>query len=174
MKKILTKEKFNALIEQIGLGKKRALKEFYDLYGKFIYFAAYSVCKSTLIADEVVNDVLLKIWQLSAASKIEIENPEGWLYKVAINEAKKRNELSVVPLVENIIDVKDEIGKILDEYSFYGYIDDLAEEERMILIARFIQDLKFDDIAILLDMPLSTLTTKYYRALVKIRKKIGK
>ncbi len=174
MKKILTKEKFNALIEQIGLGKRRALKLFYDLYGKFIYFAAFSVCKSTLIADEVVNDVLLKIWQLSSTSKLEVDNPEGWLYKVAINDAKKRIERKAVPLTENIIDSKDDIGKMLDENSFYNYIDDLSEEEQIILIARFIQDLKFDDIAVLLDMPLSTLTAKYYRALAKIRKKIEK
>ncbi len=103
-----------------------------------------------------------------------MDNPEGWLYKLDINDAKKRIEWKDFPLTENIIDTKDEIGKMLDEHSFYFYIDDLSEEEQIILIARFIQDLKFDDIASLLDMPLSTLTAKYYRALVKIRKKIEK
>lgn len=174
MKNFLSKDKFNKILKQIGQGKERALKLLYDCYGKFIYFSALSACKSTTIADEVVNDVLLKIWQLAATKKIEVEHPEGWLYKISVNTAKNKLSREVLPLTENIVDTKDEIGKLLDEQAFYYYIEDLSEEEQAIFIARFIQDLKFDDIAVMLDIPLSTITARYYRALHKIKKKIEK
>lgn len=151
-----------------------ALKQFFDLYGKFIYFSANSICKSSVISEEVVNDVLYKIWQLSSKTKLEIDNPEGWLYKISINEAQKKIEKPTLPLNENIIDSKNRVDTILEVDSFRSYIANLTDEEQFIFIARFVQDMKFEDIAAALEMPLSSLTTKYYRALKKIKIKIEK
>lgn len=171
---ILAKDKFNNLLKQIGRKNKRALKTLYEKYGKFIYFSAFSVCKSSAISDEVVNDVLLKVWQLATTTKLEIESPEGWLYKISVNLAKNRIERQVFPMDENIVDNNDETEQFIESDSFYRYIEDLSEEEQAIFVARFVQDMKFEDIAIMLELPLSSLTTKYYRALEKIKKKLKK
>ena len=172
MGKALTKEEFNKLLLKIGQDHKRALKFFFDLYGKFIYWSAYSVCKSPSISDEVVNDVLLKIWKLSSTTQLEIDNPEGWIYKISVNTAKKKKEEANLPLTENIIETKNEVDKLIEEDTFYSYLEGLTDDEQFILIARFIQDMKFEDITATLEMPLSTLTSKYYRALNKIKQKL--
>ena len=174
MKKILSKEEFNKLLKKIGQKNKRALKILYDMYGKLIYFSALSVCKSSSISDEIVNDVLFKIWQLAGTTKLEIENPEGWIYKISVNLAKNRLERNVLPIDENIVYNKNEIAYIIEEDAFYSYISDLTEEEQAILVARFMQDMKFEDIANMLELPVSSLTTKYYRTLKKIKKRIEK
>lgn len=174
MKKSLTKEEFNKLLMKIGQNKKHALKSFFNLYGRFIYWSSYSVCKSSSISDEVVNDVLLKIWQLSSTTQLEIENPEGWLYKISTNMAKKKKEEPILPLNEDIIETKNEIDRLIDEDVFYSYLKGLTDDEQFIFISRFIQDLKFEDIAAILEIPLSTLTTRYYRALNKIKQNIEK
>lgn len=174
MRKAITKEEFNKLLAKIGQGQKRALKSFFNLYGKFIYWSAYSVCKSPSTSDEVVNDVLLKIWKLSSTTQLEIDNLEGWLYKISANTAKKKKEEANLPLTESIIESKNEIDKFIEEDTFYSYLEDLTDDEQFIFIARFIQDMKFEDIAAIMEIPLSTLTTRYYRALNKIRLKIEK
>lgn len=174
MKKALSKEKFNRLLIQIGLGKRRALKSFFDLYGKFIYWAAYSVSSSSSVSDEVVNDVLLKIWQLASTTQMEIDNPEGWLFTISVNAAKKKKEEDNLPLNESIIYSEKEVDKFIEEDAFYSYLEGLKDDEQFILIARFIQNMKFEDIAETLGTPLSTITTRYYRALNKIKLKLEK
>lgn len=171
MKKTLTKEEFHDLLAEIGKEPKRALKIFFDLYGKLIYWSAYSVCRSAAAADEVLNDVLLKIWQLSSATP-SVENPESWLYKISVNTAKKKRDARAVPLDESIAEPQNAIDAWIEEDSFYSYLDGLTEEEQFILIARFVQDMKFEEIAAALELPLSTVSTKYYRTLNKIKQRM--
>lgn len=171
---MLSKEKFNKLLKKIGQNNKRAFKIFYDAYGKLIYFTAFLVCKSSATANEIVNDVLLKIWQLATTKELEIGNPEGWIYTISVNTAKNKVERETLPIDESIVDNKNEIANIIEEDTFYSYLIGLTEEEQTILVARFVQDMKFNEIADMLDMPLSSLTTKYYRALEKIKKRITK
>ena len=123
-------------------------------------------------SDEVVNDVLLKIWKLSSTTQLEIDNPEGWLYKISVNTAKKKKEEANLPLNEYIVGSRNEVEKFIEEDLFYSYLEGLTEDEQFVLIARFIQGMKFEEIAEILEMPLSTLTTKYYRALNKIKQKM--
>ena len=172
MSKIITKEKFNKLLRRIGHENRRALEELYDIYGRLIYVSAFSICKSAMIADEVVDDVLVTVWQLAKNRKIAVENPEGWIYTISVNAAKNKIERETLPLHEDIASNQDDTGKLLSDDAFYEYISQLTEEERQIFIYRFIQDLKFSEIADRLQTPLSSVTSKYYRALKKIKEKL--
>jgi RNA polymerase sigma-70 factor (ECF subfamily) len=177
MNKGLTKEQFNSMLKKIGKGNKYALEQFYNRYGKMIYIAAYAVCKSDFLADEVVNDVLLKVWKLSAEN-IEVDNPDGWLYVLAVNATKDRMKNKVIskelPLKEDIIAEKDDFEDILAMNSFFSFIEDLTEEEKEILIYRFVQEQTLDRIAQEKGAPLATIASKYYRAIAKVKEKILK
>lgn len=163
---------FNALIKNIAKKDKSALEQFYKIYGRVIYVTAKTVVKSSFKADEVVNDVLLKIWNLKTLGK-KIKNPNGWLYLITVNCAK--DKIKYEKTYEEIYDIAvsdNQIEKILDEDEFYNDISELNDIEQQILIFRFVSDLTLAQIAKIINKSQGYVSATYYRALDKIKNKM--
>jgi len=163
-------KRFWELLKRISKKEKDALEKFYTLYGKLIYITALTITKSPFLADEIVDDILIKIWQLPSEYS-KIKNPRGWLYIITANcakdklrQEKKYTELFEMPYYDFNIE------KIGTDDAFYKTIVNLSDEEQQIIIFKFIEDMTFEDIAAELQKPLSTVTSTYYRALTKIKK----
>ena len=166
------KKQFKKLMKEIRRDPEKGLCRFYEVYAKIIQTTAQVICRSTDKANEVVNDVLVKIWKL-AKTIVNIENPEGWIYIITANAAK--NSLPkryIFPLEENIVADEDEFQEILDRDSFCWMIKNLSEVEQMIMTHKFVLQYTFQEIADELNKPLATVTSMYYRALEKIKKDI--
>lgn len=162
-------KRFRKIIKKMRINSEEGLRCFYNTYDKLIHLTAWSVCHSEDKVNEVVNEVLVKIWKLRNDLG-SIYNPEGWIYILTLNTAKNAvKEHYCLPLEENILSDKDEFSKIDDENSFYSMIKNLSETEQTIIIHRFISDLTFQEIAKELNKPLATVTAIYYRSLEKIK-----
>ena len=149
------------------------LEEFYKKYGRLIQITAKTFCEEDT-AHEVMNDVLVKVWKNARKIK-NIENPEGWIYIITVNTIKsafkkKQNFL----LNEDILSDKNIINDVIEQDAFFTLIKNCTETERYIMIHKFISKCTFQEIAEELQMPLSTITTTYYRALKKLEKEIQK
>lgn len=170
--------KFSKMLRKIAKQDKGSLEEFYEEYGRFIYLSALSICKSLCLADEIVNDILVKIWNLSSQIK-GIKNPKCWLYRITVNWTKDRlksSRLSERPC-EHVGDLFGEYDrgfeKLFDGDEFNYFINSLDEEEQEIIILRLVQGLSFDYIAKYKGKPISTVSSLYYRSLNKIKSKIN-
>ena len=163
-----TKKYFNKLIKRMARRDENALEEFYRIYGRLIYATAITALKSSVSADEVVDDLLIKIWK-TADKLTKISNPEGWLYVLTVNSAKDKlkSEKQYAPLY----DLKEDAvtAEIQTDGDFYIQISNLNETEQEIMIMRFVEDLSFERIAREMEKPLSTITSTYYRALEKLK-----
>lgn len=167
--KLESSKKFNKLIKKIAKGDKQALCELYSGYNKLLSSAAWSVCRSHCLADEIVDDVLAKIW-LAAKTLKKIENPAAWLCTVtkrcAIDRIKKEKQsYEFREAAEN----DPNMERLETDDAFYFYISRLNEEEQQIFILRFAQGLPFKQISKEIDKPLSTVTSIFYRAIEKLR-----
>lgn len=158
---------FNRLIGKIAVKDEKALEALYDIYGKLIYVTAMTVTKSTFKADEIVDDVLVKIWK-NADKLPKIKNPEGWLYSMTVNCAK--DKIKCEKQYVELFDLQED-GSVGDypEDDFYNKISTLDETEQEIMILKFVDDLTFKKIAKAMGKPLSTITSVYYRALEKLK-----
>ena len=126
-----------------------------------------TVTKSTFKADEIVDDVLVKIWK-NADKLPKIKNPEGWLYSITVNCAK--DKIKCEKQYVELFDLQED-GSVGDypEDDFYNKISTLDETEQEIMILKFVDDLTFKKIAKAMGKPLSTITSVYYRALEKLK-----
>ncbi|MBD5631801.1 MAG: sigma-70 family RNA polymerase sigma factor [Clostridia bacterium] len=157
------------MIKEMAKGKEAAFERFDAAYGRFIYVVAASVSKSSYLAEEIVDDVLVKIWQKASTLKY-IEKPLGWLYIITSNCAKDKHK-NEKPFSE-IYDIPQDdknIERFVMKEAFLSHIAPLNEEERLIMILKFIQDLSLESIAKALNKPLSTASSTYYRALNKLK-----
>lgn len=171
IEKFHTKKQFNKLLDKIFLEEKDAFEEFYNVYGKFIKVKANTILKNDCLADEVVNDVLVKVWKASA-TKRDIENPPGWVYTITVNCAK--DKLKAEKTYYDIYDIPyddENIDKVISDDTFYTQLEGLNETEKDILILKIIQKLPFKVIGKIKEMPCSTVSSLYYRALNKIKLK---
>ena len=162
-----TMKYFNRLIGKIAVKDEKALEALYDIYGKLIYVTAMTVTKSTFKADEIVDDVLVKIWK-NADKLPKIKNPEVWLYSITVNCAK--DKIKCEKQYVELFDLQED-GSVGDypEDDFYNKISTLDETEQEIMILKFVDDLTFKKIAKAMGKPLSTITSVYYRALEKLK-----
>lgn len=172
-REVLRKE-FLALLKRIRKDPQGGLKEFYEKYGKLITCTARLYSRNDFVANEIVNEVLIKIWRNSDTFD-EITNPEGWLYVITINCAKSLlRKRRYVPLNETMADEKDGIQELIDTDSFYFMIKDLSETEQQIIIHRCISRFTFEEIGDMLDKSTSTISSTFYRAMEKIKEKMKK
>ena len=168
------KKEFFALLRRIRKDPQGGLKEFYEKYGKLIKYTARLFCRTDVLVDEIVNDVLMKIWR-SSDTFGEIDNPEGWLYVVTANRAKSSlREQRYVPLEEEIADERDGIQEFIDMDSFYFMIGELSEIEQQIIINKCVFKYTFEDIGEMLNKSTSTVSSIFYRSLDKIKEKLEK
>lgn len=166
--------KFNILIKEIANGRKDAFESFYSVYGRLVYSVAVSVSKSSYLAEEIVDDVLFKIWQISSTLR-NIENPIGWLYSVTANCAK--DKIRINKQFSEIYDIPQNdknIEEFLIKDTFLSNISSLSEEEQQIMILYFIQGLTFKLIADEINKPMSTVSSIYYRAINKLKQIINR
>lgn len=164
-------KRFKQYIKEIAARNVAGLEKFDKSYSKLIKSVAYNVTQSLFIADEIVNDILLLVWQI-AHTMFEIKNPIGWLIKVTSNRAKDviKNKKTSVELFDIPYEEKG-IAKIESDDAFYRRLDGLSEFETAIFVLKFIHEYPFDSIAKILDRPQSSVSSAYYRAIERMREK---
>jgi RNA polymerase sigma-19 factor, ECF subfamily len=79
-------EKDPLLLHKIAAGNEAAFKILFETRRDKLYNYLFRITKSREIAEEIVIDVFLKLWIGRELLK-EIENLDGFLYKVAYNKA---------------------------------------------------------------------------------------
>ena len=72
------------LARKINSGKKEAYKELFDRYAPRIYQFSLSYLKNSADAEELVQDVFLKIWE-KRETLDQSKNIKAFIFKVAIN-----------------------------------------------------------------------------------------
>ncbi len=91
------------LLRQVAEGNERAFDELYHRYSKKVYVFAMRILRSEILAEEVMQETLLKVWLMSEGT-IEINNLESYIRTAARNaslnllrrqEIERRAELAL-------------------------------------------------------------------------------
>ncbi len=143
-----------------------------------IYRIALFLSKSPTLADDITQDTFLQAFR-----KFHSYNPElpihPWLYKIALNTARNslRKQkwlvfLKDVPDNEGQNDVEDRIlaNELGDE--LWQEIQKLSLKSRELIVLHYYSELKLNEIAEILGIPLGTCKSRLNAALRKLEKQI--
>lgn len=135
-------------------------------YEKY-YRLAYSYAKNESDALDIVQESAYKV--LKDIKKLKDQSLlSTWIYRIVINTSidflRKRNNETV-----SIYDLEIPHEDQHQDDDPKEMIAFLNEEERTIVILKFFEDLKLEEIADALNMNVNTVKTRLYRALKKIR-----
>ena len=156
-------------------GDDEAFNTIYDETKKIVYLSIYSIIKSKDVIEDLMQDTYLK-----AIRALEYyvlgTNFKAWISKIAhnlaINEYNKN---------KNIDSLDDEMApEVIDERVDNSLLDsalrileeEKKEEMKEIFVYRIIFNMKFKDIANILELPKSTVFDIYNRAIKLIKDNI--
>lgn len=72
------------LLSQVAEGNEKAFRELFEQYSDSIYGAAFAYTKSSLLAEEIVQEVFLKVWN-KKESLPGVQDFPGYIFIIARN-----------------------------------------------------------------------------------------
>ena len=164
------------LISKMAAGELDAMGELYELIEVDVFSYALSKAVSRADAEDITHDTFVQIWR-SAPSYRPLGKPLAWVFTIEINVLRKHiNRQRRLVTTDEPIEVEDEESNfsvtIAEGDMILRLMNMLSEEEREIISLHVVSGLKHREIAKLLGKPLSTVLSKYNRAIKRLRIKI--
>ncbi len=163
-----------ALIAQIASGDQRALCALYAQTSAAVYGYALSIVKNRHDAEDVMQETYMKLCA-AACQYRAMGKPMAWILTIARNQAlmklrAKRHEAAAEPMTLDAITGSDPGIAHEDRLVLMASLQTLSDEERQVVTLHALSGLKHREIASLMGLPLSTVLSKYHRALKKLKR----
>lgn len=158
----------------LAILKRKKVEKYLIENREYYYRLAYSYVKNEADSLDIIQESIIKALT-SIESLKEIEKVKSWFYKIVIRTSidyirknKKYNEM--IDISEIINNGKSDEYKDLD---LYKALDELDETYKTIIILRYFEDMKINDIADILYENPNTVKTRLYAGLKKLKIDIG-
>lgn len=134
---------------------------------KSLYLLAYSYVKNEQDALDIIQDSIQKGWQ--SLARVEKEDQlKSWFYKIVVRTAidflRKMKRVQVMD-DDKIIYFSQHQLDTYENPDLENALHQLPVLLREVIILRFFEDLKIEEVAKVLDIPLSTVKSRLYKAL---------
>lgn len=173
-------EEENRIVEQLqqGKNKDKAFAQLVDLYKERLYWHIRNMVKNHEDANDILQDTFVKVFRYIANFKGD-SKLYTWLYRIATNETitflnKKARKLKL-----NSSELQDYlVEKLESDVYFEGKeiqlqlqraIAQLPEKQQQVFNMKYFEDLKYREIAEILEVSEGTLKANYHHAVKKIK-----
>lgn len=166
-------ENLEQLLLRVADGDREALARMYHQTRGAVYAVALSCLKNVQDAQDITQDTYVQVWEAAPRYRAQ-GSPMAWLLTVTRNLARMKlrqgarqadlSEEEWAQLPARCRGVTAEEAQLLREV-----LSTLDERERQLVLLHAVTGMKHREIAALLRLPLSTVLSKYRRALKKLR-----
>ncbi|UAY57104.1 RNA polymerase sigma factor [Arachidicoccus terrestris] len=168
------------LLQEIARGDEQAFKQLVDTYSDRLGLFIAAITKDHQLAQEVVQDVFLKIWQ-NRESLIAVNNFQNWLFVIskhrAINALRRAISLHYTP-DEQIIVETDNQDLLLEKERRFCLLDEavanLPEQQRKVYLLSRRGGKTYKQIAAELELSPGTVKKYLQLAVAQIIKQVEK
>lgn len=165
------------LLKRISSGDQDAFRELYQNTDRTIYSFILSIVRNPQDAEEIMQETFLKVWTSAASYQCQ-GKPLAWMFTIARNlcymrfrERKHQADIALDELTgEEAGAFCLPLENLADAMMLQSALEILKEEERQIVLLHAAAGLKHREIAANLQLPLSTVLSKYNRAMKKLEK----
>lgn len=160
-------------IAKIAENNKEALALLYEKTHAAVFGFTLSLLRNRDDAEDVTHDTYVQIWK-GAVNYQPAGKPLAWIFTIARNLARMRmreqsRTVAVAPQDWQDMFAEESPAGWEDRLVLTALLERLGDEERQIVILHAMTGLKHREIAELLGLGLSTVLSKYNRALKKMR-----
>ena len=170
------------LMQKVSEYDSKSLEELYDRYSPILYTLIKKIVADQKIAEEVLTDIFVIVWEKSRKIDLPINNVYTWLITLARNKAidrKRRDESTeelpeynddyVIPRLSKFIDPLDLNNALSVKENFEGALNDLTDAQQYVLYLAYYEGKTENEIAKKLNIPLPTVKSKIKVALTSLK-----
>lgn len=146
---------------------EKNLEKLYIKYKDLIYSIAYSFLKNKEDAEDIVQNIFLKLQKLNK-DRLPKSNEFTWLYAVVKNESINLLKKNCKIIDYEDIDIPNSINiinEVISNSEYRLFMSYLKPLDKKILELKIISGFSFKEISEILNMPLGAVEWKYYKAL---------
>lgn len=175
--KYITPKVSDRMIKKVANHNVECFEELYRLSSAAVFGLAVSIVGNRVDAEDVVQEVYINIYD--KANQYQGGNKAmAWIFTITRNQSlmkirdrNKRKHVNLDDVYDVGIDnnIEDEM---YNENLINKILEILKEDERQIVVMHSMSNIKHKEIAVLMKLPLSTVLSKYNRALKKLKKEL--
>ncbi|MFH1594026.1 MAG: sigma-70 family RNA polymerase sigma factor [Candidatus Omnitrophota bacterium] len=162
-------------IIEASKGDMAAFRDLYNAVSGFVYNIVYRITNNEQDADEVTQDVFLKIYNKLGSFRFQ-SSFKTWIYRIAVNTAinayrKRSREKEYTVEYNEDLEVtsdrntpREETDKRSHEALLKTMLDMLNGDQRACVILKDIEGLKYEEIAKILGININTVRSRLKRA----------
>ncbi len=165
----MSKEELQKKLVALRNGDKTAFEEIYKHLKTPMYTIILRITQDKAESEDILQEVFIKLYR--SPPKPPIKNPRAYIFQIArnlaIDSVRKQPQFADLESIENIVYLPT------DDFSMKMDIDHamktLPLQECQIVSLHINGELKFREIADMMDIPLGTVLWKYQKALNRLR-----
>ena len=159
----------DSLILQMQRRDEKAFERLYELYSESTFGIIYNVVQDTAIAEEVLQDVFIKIWDNANSYSSTKGRFFTWVLNIARNAAidkirskdfKNKKKNLKAEFFVNILEDQNSFSKHTDTIGIRKFVNALEPLCKKIIEILYFKGFTQKDAAVELDMPLGTVKTR--------------
>ena len=167
-----------SIIQRCKKNDKNAFAELLKFYQNYLFKLCFSYVQSEQHALDLMQEIYIKLFK--NISKYDDKYPfHPWIRRVAVNTCineKRKHNIVCIPLdsgdhdigieeqLAAVEDTQQEVEKREMALIIKQHINSLPEKLRMAVILRYYEDLSYEEISEIMNIPLGTVKTDLYRA----------
>ena len=154
-------------------------------YSAFVYFTALRYVQNELDAEDISQDVFVKVLSKLHTFKNE-SNLKTWIYSITSNQCKnylRKKKLRIFLRIDKELsfDIEDKyqsnphqrVESLEGNELLLHELSKLPEKQREVFSLRYIDDLSYNEISKLLGTSIGGLKANYFHAVKKLSSKLG-
>ncbi len=172
------------LLQAVAQKNRTAFEQLYDETVQQIYNLAYRITQQSEMAEEVVNDVYLQIWQQAGRFDAKRGTVLAWMIITcrtraldALRRQKPARQNRTLDSVEQQTDhtqpLQDLVSATENHDLIYNVLQQLDNEQRQLLALAFFRDYSHQELSEFTNIPLGTVKSKLRRTLSTLQQLIN-
>ena len=168
----------DGLILELQNGNQKAFERIYELYSESVYGIIYSIVNDQKIAEEILQDVFMKIWDNASSYNSTKGRFFTWILNIARNasidqlRSKSHKNRQKNLKAENFVDILESHSNFSSKTDAIGiqkYIDILKPVCKKLIDLLFFKGYTQKETAEELKMPLGTVKTRNRACINELR-----
>lgn len=167
---------YEAALEACARGERYALRAIYEREARWLLGVALRIVRNRDVAQEVLQEGFLQIWQRAGSYQRNLGSGRGWIYTVvrhrALDEVRRhRPEVSVGDGLEALAEQAQGVQEVprADASALERCLDTLDDRNRSCIVSAFIEGYTHEQISQRLGKPVGTVKSWIRRGLLSLR-----
>lgn len=160
-----------SLLRRIAQKDRVALTRMYEVYHGRLFKFVFRLTNSHTTADELVNDIMLVVWQKAGSFRGE-SRVSTWIFGIAYRVTMRRVSRKKMTLVSQSqleeIPQDNSVPVEVEDWVRRG-IDGLPEAQQITVMLVFYLGLSYEEIAEVTECPVNTVKTRMFHARRKLK-----